>query len=231
MERAPATTRVIDREAMAITLGGFVILAAVGIDRPLWLLGALPVWGYTMGFVLRSRPERVGLPILLTLARGLLLAMAAGFVLWRGPVEIAALAYSVAVVLDGLDGTLARKLKQTTLIGAKLDMELDAAGVLIATSLGILYGKLPVWYVAIGLARYLFVLGQAVSKRWGGRSRELDSCRLRRVLAGASMGFLAVSLWPLVPAPVTMRAAFVFGGATLLMFARDFWYTSRPRSS
>ena len=111
-------------------------------------------------------------------------------------------------------------------------MELDAVGILIASTLGILYGKLPSWYLAIGLARYLFVFTQAVSRLSGGTSRELDPSRLRRLFAGFSMGFLAMALWPFVPAALTMKSAFVIGGASLVMFARDFWFTlSTTRST
>ena len=222
--RALTATR-IDREASAIALAGLVALLAVGLGRPQWLLGALPVWSYTVALLFRAGSDRLGLPTLVTLTRGLLLAMVAGFVLWRGPVALAALAYTVAVVLDDLDGRLARKLRQATPFGAKLDMELDAAGILIASTLGILYGKLPAWYLAIGLARYLFVLTQAARRRSGKTSRELDPSRLRRLFAGFSMGFLAVALWPFVPAALTMKAAFVIGGASLMMFARDFRFT------
>ena len=229
--RALEATR-IDREASAITLVGLVILLAIGFGRPQWLLGALPVWGYTVAILFRVRSDRIGLPTLVTLTRGLLLAMMAGFVFWRGPILLVALAYTVAVVLDDVDGRLARKLRQTTPFGARLDMELDAAGILIASTLGILYGKLPTWYLAIGLARYLFVFTQAASRRSGGTSRELDPSRLRRLFAGLSMGFLAVALWPFVPAALTMKVAFVIGGASLMMFARDFQFTlSTTRST
>jgi CDP-diacylglycerol--glycerol-3-phosphate 3-phosphatidyltransferase len=225
--RDSAARRLFEWDMSTLALAGIVILCALGADRSDWLVGAVSVWGYVIALVFRERPERLSLPTFVTLSRALLIAIAAGFMFWRGPVALAALAYALAVLLDDVDGRLARKLNQVTPFGAKLDMDIDAAGVLIATTLGILYGKLPAWYLAVGLARYLFVLGGVVRRRLGRASRELDRIPLRRWLAGLSMGFLATSLWPSVPPSVTMKVAVVVGGASLLMFARDFWFTSR----
>jgi CDP-diacylglycerol--glycerol-3-phosphate 3-phosphatidyltransferase len=56
--------------------------------------------------------------------------------------------------------------------------------------------------------------------------RELDLQPSRRSLAGFQMGFLAVALWPAVPAPVTLVASYLFGCASLAMFVRDWLYVS-----
>jgi CDP-diacylglycerol--glycerol-3-phosphate 3-phosphatidyltransferase len=157
------------------------------------------------------------------MVRGFLVAVAAGF--FR-TADIAAPAYSTAAVLDAIDGKLARDGKRETVLGSRLDMEVDAAGILVASLAGIVLGKLPAAYAAIGLARYLFVLGIAARKRSGRPVRELDPSRTRRILAGFQMGFLAVSLWPQIPETVTWTAAFPFGAASLAMFLRDWLYVS-----
>jgi CDP-diacylglycerol--glycerol-3-phosphate 3-phosphatidyltransferase len=105
-------------------------------------------------------------------------------------------------------------------------MEVDAVGILIASLGGILLGKLPLGYAAIGLARYVFVLGIAVRKRAGKPVRDLDASGLRRLLAGLQMGFLAAALWPQVPQALSVAAAYPLGAATLFMFLRDWLFVS-----
>jgi CDP-diacylglycerol--glycerol-3-phosphate 3-phosphatidyltransferase len=156
--------------------------------------------------------------------RGLLVAAVAGFL--RTP-AVAAPVYSTAAILDAIDGKLARDGKRETVLGSRLDMEVDAAGILVASLSGILLGKLPHAYAAIGLARYVFVLGVAVRKRAGKTVKELDPSRVRRLLAGFQMGFLAVALWPQIPETVTGIAAYPFGVASLAMFLRDWLFVSQ----
>jgi CDP-diacylglycerol--glycerol-3-phosphate 3-phosphatidyltransferase len=96
----------------------------------------------------------------------------------------------------------------------------------LRTLAGLALAKLPVWYLAIGLARYLFVLGIAARKRTGKPIRELDPSSLRRFLAGAQMTFLAIALWPRFPTALSQAAAYPFGAATLLMFLRDWLFVS-----
>ncbi|HSF19394.1 MAG TPA: CDP-alcohol phosphatidyltransferase family protein [Vicinamibacteria bacterium] len=214
------------RESAAIALSGFVLLGAFLLPNPLWLCVSLTVWGSALWFLWRELGDgaEIEWPTLLTLLRGWLVAFTAGTIVPTA--EYAAAAYTVAVVLDDLDGRLARRFGLTTASGARLDLEIDALGILVASGGGVLLGKLPVWYLAIGLARYAFVAGVSLVK--GARS--LDSNRLRRFLAGCQMGFLAAALWPQVPVDLTRMAAYLFGGATLVMFARDWRFaTSKTR--
>ena len=139
---------------------------------------------------------------------------------------VAAPAYAVAAFLDSIDGRLARRLNRETLLGSRLDLEIDAAGILVAALSGVVLEKLPPWYLAIGLARYLFVVGIEARKRLGRPVADLDPSRWRRVLAGWQMGFLAVALWPQVPAALSRGAAYPFGAMTLAMFVRDWLFVS-----
>lgn len=155
--------------------------------------------------------------------RGLLVALTAGHL--RIP-EVAAPAYAVAVVLDGIDGRVARRFKRETLLGSTLDIEIDAVGILVASLAGIALEKLPPWYLAIGLARYFFVVGIEIRRRTRQPVRDLDPSRLRRLLAGSQMGFLAVALWPQIPEAFSQTAAYPFGAMTLAMFLRDWRFAS-----
>ncbi len=224
--------------------GGAVILCfglVWGASQPRWLLGSLSVWAYCLWLLFRHLEENrgqgdvgprasIGLATAVTLVRGALLAVAAGFLfvpMATGWGEwVPAVTYSLASILDHVDGRVARALQRTTRLGETLDMELDAAGILIASALAIHYGKLPVWYLAIGLARYAFVAGLWWRRRRGLRTEPLDPSSTRRLLAGVQMGFLSVSLWPPVAAELTGLLAPGFGGITLAMFLRDWLQVS-----
>jgi CDP-diacylglycerol--glycerol-3-phosphate 3-phosphatidyltransferase len=157
------------------------------------------------------------------MARGSLVALASGFLLVP---SAAAPAYTAAAILDGVDGRVARRSKRETLLGSKLDMEIDAIGILVASVGGILLGKLPLGYAAVGLARYVFVVGVTVRRRLGKPVRDLDPSPLRRILAGLQMGFLASTLWPQVPSALSLAVAYPLGAATLLTFLRDWLFVS-----
>ena len=238
------------RQWLVVAILGYTALGVAGwleVDR-FWMYGACVAWsGIIAGFYLlldtnRSEPnapllEKFTLPTLITMFRGLLLAILTGFLFVSSPIGVvawfAAITYSLAACLDYVDGSLARRWDASTELGARLDMELDSFGILVAVILGSYWGKLPEWYLLIGLARYVFVFGEWCRRSCGKIVRELDPYPLRRHLAGWQMGFLAVSLCPLILIEVSRLAASVFGVLTLGMFFRDWLVISNlapPRS-
>ncbi|WP_129116957.1 CDP-alcohol phosphatidyltransferase family protein [Halegenticoccus tardaugens] len=170
---------------------------------------------------------RFGLGTDLTLCRGVLLSWLAGFLLldWTGGALrwVPALLYGAAVVLDYADGTVARRAGRETVLGARLDTSFDALGLLVAPSVAVVAGALPVPYLSVSAARYLFVAGIRLRERRGLPVYDLPPRRSRRALAGLQMAFVAAALSPaLAGAPATAGAA-LFGGAFLLGFVRD-WF-------
>jgi CDP-diacylglycerol---glycerol-3-phosphate 3-phosphatidyltransferase len=230
----PSARSGLRREWVGWTVSGLFVLSAVGLAAPRSLAGSLPVWGYCSWLLFRGLSENVregerallptlGAPTFVTMLRGFLVALAAGFL--AAP-SVVAPAYSLAAILDHADGRLARRKKRETRLGSRLDMEVDALGILVATTAAIGLGKLPLWYLSVGLARYFFVFGLWWRTRGGKPVRELDRLSIRRILAGCQMGFLAVALWPAVPGSLAGLACHLFGGATLAIFARDWLYVS-----
>jgi CDP-diacylglycerol--glycerol-3-phosphate 3-phosphatidyltransferase len=198
-------------------------LAGSGLVYALWLLGR----GLKDN---RRQGEALVLPTLgagnaVTLLRGLLLGLLAGFLFApRPPPELAwapALLYTLAIVADCLDGYLARITHHATLLGATLDMEFDALGMLVATALAVGYGQMPVWYLLPGLARYLFVFGMAWRRRQGKPVYPLVHKPSRRVMAGFQMGFTSVLLWPLFSPPATVLAGVIFTLPFMAGFTED----------
>jgi len=170
--------------------------------------------------------SRFGAGTLVTLFRGFLLALLGGYILvppssgifrW-----IPAFLYLLAALSDGVDGYLARKKDHVTVLGAEIDMRLDALGILLAIALGMHYGQLDVWYFLVGMAYYLFAFGKYVRHFFNLPVVPLQSRRHRSVLAGLQMGFLAVVLWPVFAPPATTLAAYIFGIPLLITFLRDY---------
>lgn len=64
----------------------------------------------------------------------------------------------VALILDGVDGAIARRTGSQTAFGARFDMELDAVFILGLCLAVLALGKAGVWVLALGLMRYGFVL-------------------------------------------------------------------------
>jgi len=131
--------------------------------------------------------------------------------------------YLLASLSDILDGYLARITDHVTPLGAALDMENDAWGVLIVTGLVFWYGQVPFWYLPVGLARYIFVFGLWVREKLGKRNLELPFSFRRRIFAGTQMGFIVSMLAPVFSPPATTIAASLFMLPFLVGFLYD-WF-------
>ena len=166
----------------------------------------------------------------LTLLRGFALALLAGFLFSPWPAGVLAWApafiYTGAGIADYLDGYLARRSDHATILGERLDIAFDGLGVLVVILLAVWYGQLPLWYLPLGLGRYLFLAGIWWRQRRGLPVFSLPPSAHRRVFAGFHMGFLTVVLWPIIPPAGATIAGAVFGGATAASFLRDWGVVS-----
>jgi CDP-diacylglycerol--glycerol-3-phosphate 3-phosphatidyltransferase len=206
----------------------WLVISAIGL---LYLTGIL--W---RNLDKNHRPSEIqllptlGLGNNLTLLRGWLLAALGGFLLSPAPdgylAWLPALIYSLAIAIDFLDGYAARVSNHVTRLGEILDINLDGVGVMIATLLAIQYGTLPLWYLAVALARYLFLAGIRIREERGLVVRELGPSLRRRAYAGLQMGFLSTMLWPIFTPPGTPVAAFIFALPFLVGFGMDWFIVS-----
>jgi CDP-diacylglycerol---glycerol-3-phosphate 3-phosphatidyltransferase len=167
---------------------------------------------------------------LLTAIRGILIAALAGFLFLPRPIGwigwIPGVLYTVAALADLFDGYLARKFHQATRLGEILDMSFDGLGVLVGSFLLVQYGQAPGVYLLVGLARYLFLFGSWIRRRAGKPVFELAESRARRPLAGAQMGFIAVTLFPVFSPPGITLAAALFALPFLVSFLLDWLVVS-----
>lgn len=182
------------------------------------------------GDVPASLPSgRLGGATVLTLARGGLISLIAGFLVTKRPggalVWAPGVLYAATAIGDRCDGALARRLGQVTVLGRRLDVEMDALGLLVAPLVAVRWGRLPVWYLLLGAAYYLFAAGVWARRRWRQpeHSDRLRPNRSARFFAGVQMTFCSMALLPLVRSPGwgTWVAATAVMTPTLLLFARD----------
>lgn len=170
--------------------------------------------------------QRFGAANWITLGRGVLFAYLAGFILLPKPENWAAWLpggfYLVAALLDYVDGAVARLTGSTTILGQKLDMDMDGLGILIATLVALNVGQVPLAFLLVGLARYLFLFGLWVREQQNLPIFDLPPRRFRRGLAGAQMGFLAAVLFPVFTPPATFIAAYFFLTPFVFFFLLDF---------
>ena len=162
----------------------------------------------------------------LTLTRGLIFAMLAGFLLSPRPNGFWLLAWLPAILkiiadfTDFFDGYLARISDHATELGLLLDEHFDGLGVLIVTLLAYQYGTVPWWYLPVGFARYLYLFGLWLRHRRGLPIYDLRPNVSRRGLAGLQMGFTTAMLFPVFSPPGTAYTATLF----MLPFLAGFLY-------
>ena len=221
-------------------LTGLVFVALLAATSParaglVALTVAAGVWSWFLAVAMWCRHDhrapnqpflRLGPAMHLTLARSLATAVLAGALvvvteLREAPLWVLAGLYAFVAIADWFDGRVARSTGFESKLGARLDMEVDGVGTLVAVLLGWRLLKLPDWYLAVGLARYVYLLAETITSRVGGTLQLLPESRARRWIAGWQMGFLAVTLVPIIPAAWTQVAALGFGAVTLLGFLRD----------
>lgn len=166
----------------------------------------------------------------ITLLRGLCTCMLAGFLFAPQPEGLLAwmpaILYTLERLVDFADGYVARVTRRETRLGEILDIEFDGLGILIAIMLGIQYGKLPPWYLLLGLGRQLFVFGMWLLRRAGKPVYDLPPSEHRRMIAGFQTGFITVVLWPLWPPEVTLPAAYLMAIPLVFSFGRDWLVVS-----
>lgn len=120
------------------------------------------------------------------------------------------------LLLDAVDGKVARRTGSVTAAGARLDGEVDA-GVLVVLSVAVA-PALGVWVLLIGALRYLFFAASWVRPML---REPLAFSAFRRVVAGLQGAVLSVAIAPVVP--LALATALVLSGLVLLSvsFGRD----------
>ncbi|HEX6150452.1 CDP-alcohol phosphatidyltransferase family protein [Nocardioides sp.] len=165
---------------------------------------------------------------LVTLTRVMLACAVAALVVesWLGrpaTLPLVALA-TIALVLDAVDGRVARATRRTTGFGARFDGEADAFLLLVVSAhVAVTHGA---WVLAIGLARYVF---WAAGSIWPWLRHPLPRRDWRKVVTAVQGIVLVVAAADVAPRAVVVTA---LAGALALLaesFGRDVWWLVRHR--
>ncbi len=223
----------------------FVLLAALAATVGLGLSGALT--GLAVGTVTnaalvlgleRRGQDALGPADRVTLARAILVggvaalaadsivasAQATTAISVRGSTPLMVGLATVALVMDAVDGRVARRTATCSTLGARFDMEVDAFLILVLSVY--LVPSAGGWVLAIGAARYAFV-GAGLLLPW--LDAPLPPRYWRKVVAAIQGIMLTVAVTQLLPHPV-MTALLLISLALLTeSFGRDVAGLNRRR--
>jgi phosphatidylglycerophosphate synthase len=198
--------------AAGFVVGGFAPLAWVtGIVYGLALV-LLTEWGLR-----RSGRGTFGPADWITFARAVLVGCAAELIA-EGGFSLGWLVglVGVALLLDGLDGQVARRTATASEFGARFDMEVDAFLILllciqVSRTLGL-------WVLAIGLMRYAFVAA-AWAMPW--LTAPLYPSMARKTVAAVQGVVLVVAVSGLLPVALAFAAVALALASLVWSFGRD----------
>ncbi|MFC7368269.1 MULTISPECIES: CDP-alcohol phosphatidyltransferase family protein [Vreelandella] len=183
------------------------------------LMGTLVVSFWPYGPLGWANRVTLGRGVLVTIVAGALAASAFTNAIWLW------LAVAViALLLDGVDGWIARHTKTHTPFGARFDMELDALLILLLC-IGLLQSEhLGVWVLLIGGMRYLFV---AASWPFPWLKAPLFDSFRRKAVCVWQVVALLLALTPLT-SPLAASLLALSALATLIYsFGFDVWWLHR----
>lgn len=217
--------------AAAAQLGLLAVLwAFAGLDPAGLLAGA--VHAAAIWVVLAASLRRYGTRVLgpadrVTLARAVLVGGVTALVAAGAGhgVPLTALA-SVALVLDAVDGKVARRTGTASALGARFDMEVDAFLILVLSVR--LASDLGLWVLAIGAMRYLFVAAAWAAPWLRGA---LPPSFARKTVAALQGIVLVAACSGLLPRPVAGLITALALASLTWSFGRDIrwlWRAGRP---
>jgi phosphatidylglycerophosphate synthase len=121
-----------------------------------------------------------------------------------------------ALALDAVDGFVARRTGTSSAVGARLDMEMDAALLLVLSAVSI--RSLGWWVLALGGMRYAFVAAAWFRPQL---KAPLAFSQFRRVVAAVQGMTLALALAPILPLAVARTVVALALILLMVSFGRD----------
>ncbi|MFJ4326479.1 CDP-alcohol phosphatidyltransferase family protein [Streptomyces tricolor] len=206
--------------------------SAIGMGPAGWLTGlafAFATWAVLSRAVHRSRLRSFGPANRVTLGRSTLVggvtALVADSFASAPPVTLLVALTAVALLLDGVDGKVARRTGTSSALGARFDMEVDAFLILVLSVY--VSAQLGPWVLLIGGMRYGFVAAARVAP-W--LTAPLPPSFARKTVAAIQGVCLLVAGADLLPRPANLAIVLLALGSLVWSFGRDvrwLWRTSR----
>ncbi|MGW7254469.1 CDP-alcohol phosphatidyltransferase family protein [Streptomyces sp. NPDC054834] len=208
--------------------------SAIGMGPAGWLTGlvfAIATWAVLSRALHRSRLRSFGPANRVTLGRATLVggvtALVADSFESSPPVTLLVGLTAVALILDGVDGKVARRTGTSTALGARFDMEVDAFLILVLSVYVAM--QLGLWVLLIGGMRYAFVAAARVLP-W--LNAPLPPSFARKTVAAMQGICLLLAGAELLPHAANLGIALLALGSLLWSFGRDVhWLYRTSRTS
>ncbi|MEU3862275.1 CDP-alcohol phosphatidyltransferase family protein [Streptomyces sp. NPDC028722] len=197
--------------------------SAIGMGPAGWLTGlafAFATWAVLSRALHRSRLSSFGPANRVTLGRTTLVggvtALVADSFESAPPVTLLAALTAVALLLDGVDGKVARRTGTSSALGARFDMEVDAFLILVLSVY--VSTRLGPWVLLIGGMRYAFVAAARLAP-W--LNAALPPSFARKTVAALQGICLLVAGAGLLPRPADLAVVLLALGSLVWSFGRD----------
>ncbi len=216
-------TRNAELRGFAAACGLLGLAVALAIAPPsglvLYIVAALALWAGARWGIADHPFPRLGAANRLTYARGICVALVASLIpadLNETSRSVLAVAVALLIAADGGDGFLARRDGNASSFGARFDMEVDSALMLILAIIAARLGG--AWLILLGLPRYIFVVAAYL---WPFLAAPLPYSERRRIVCVLQGFGLVAAIYPWDYAMPAALAALI---VLLLSFAIDvFW--------
>ncbi|MGW0414195.1 CDP-alcohol phosphatidyltransferase family protein [Streptomyces collinus] len=197
--------------------------SAIGMGPAGWLTGlvfAFATWAVLSRALHRSRLSSFGPANRVTLGRATLVggvtALVADSFESSPPVTLLVGLTAVALLLDGVDGKVARRTGTSSALGARFDMEVDAFLILVLSVY--VSTQLGPWVLLIGGMRYAFVAAARVAP-W--LNAQLPPSFARKTVAALQGVCLLLAGADLLPHTANLGIVLLSLGSLVWSFGRD----------
>ncbi|MEU6338349.1 CDP-alcohol phosphatidyltransferase family protein [Streptomyces cellulosae] len=200
-----------------------LIGTAIGMGPAGWVTGlafAIATWAVLSRALHRAGSRTFGPANRVTLGRATLVggvtALVADSFQDSPPVSLFVGLTAVALILDGVDGKVARRTGTSTALGARFDMEVDAFLILVLS----VYVSMAMgpWVLLIGAMRYVFV---AAARVWPWLTAPLPPSTARKTVAALQGVLLLVAASAYLPRVVNVGVVALALGLLVWSFGRD----------
>ncbi|MEV6394081.1 CDP-alcohol phosphatidyltransferase family protein [Streptomyces sp. NPDC051907] len=219
--------------AAAQTLLLVLVGTAIGLGTAGWLAGlafTAATWALLTRALRRTWPRPFGPANGVTMARTTLVggvtALVADAFVSPQPVGLLVGLTTVALVLDAVDGQVARRTGSESALGARFDMEADAFLILVLSVYVAL--SLGPWVLLIGAMRYAFVAAARVLPWLNG---PLPPSMARKTVAAMQGIVLLAASAGIMPSPAAYTAVLAALALLVWSFGRDIRWLWRVRVS
>ncbi len=211
----------------------WLLAEAVGLGAAGLVAGALCGLGASVALAVgmtRQGAESLGPANAVTLARSTLVAGVAALVAdsftGGSSTWVLVALCCVALMLDAVDGQVARRTGSASPLGARFDMEVDALLILVLSAY--VAHSVGWWVLAIGAARYLFVAAGLLLPWLRDPTPPRHWCKVVAAVQGV---VLTVAAAGFLPSSTIMLA--LVGALALLAesFGRQVWWLSQHRAT